>query len=165
MAMRFVALLIPLAITLPQLQMSRPRAPEPQPPAALTQPAIESESTEQTRHTADTAATRVAVAESPPNEALSAPDSAAFQTPVVAAVTAGMMVASATEARKAPPKRIAPKLTRASSPVKLVVANTASGRTATRSNKRLPADSGCLPNAHCAPVVVAKVTPVIRHPL
>jgi hypothetical protein len=168
MAMRFVALLIPLAITLPQLQMSRPKSPEPQPPAPLTQPAVETELTHKTRHAAETLAAPVAL-EPPRQEVVRTTDSAAIETPLIPAVTTAMTVAATPELRKALHKPGAPKLARAASPVKLVAANAASSRSATpaltRTQKRLLANSGCLPNAHCAPVVVAKITPVIRQPM
>jgi hypothetical protein len=64
------------------------------------------------------------------------------------------------QVRKASPRRAAPKLARDG-----VSTAATSGRLATRQAKRSPADAGCAPNIHCAPVVVAKVTPVTRRPL
>jgi hypothetical protein len=159
MAARFVALLIPLAITLPQLQTSRVAAPEPPRPAPLAQPAADAEWSYETRHIAIAALPRIAV-QSPVHDAVRALDGAAAEPVVVAAAPAVLAVVPA-HVRQAAPKRAAPRLARAASPVKLVSAAPAPGRSA----KRRPADAGCLPGAHCAPVVVAKVTPVNRRPL
>lgn len=163
MAVRFIALLIPLAILLPQLQTSRVAAPEPRQPAPLAQPAADAEWSLETRHIADAAPSRVAV-ESPLHDAVRMLDGAATDPVVVATAPAVLTVVPA-HVRQATPKRATPRLARAASPVKLVSAAPAPGRSATRGAKRRPADAGCLPGAHCAPVVVAKVTPVNRRPL
>jgi hypothetical protein len=96
-------------------------------------------------------------------------ESAAIETPLNPAATTAMTVAATPELRKALHKPATPKLARAASPVKLVATSSASGRSATRpltrTQQRLLANAGCLPNAHCAPVVVAKITPVIRQPM
>lgn len=159
MAVRIVALLIPLAITLPQLQMSRPAAPAPQAPAALVQPAVAPEWSYSPRHVAGAAVTRV-VLESPLDEAVRTLDS-----PATGTADTAVAVAVAPDVRKASPKRAMPKLARAASPVKLVAAAAPPGRLATHQAKRAPTMAGCLPRAHCAPVVVAKVTPVTRRRL
>ncbi len=162
MAVRFVALLIPLAITLPQLQMSRPRAPAPQPPAALVQPAIEAEPmVEPMRLAADTEITRV-TAEAPLHEARHTVDGAVIDAPHAAVLTPPV--------RKATARRATPKVARAATPQKLATSakagsDRANSRSGARMTKVMLADVGCLPNAHCAPVVAARVTPVIRHPL
>ena len=153
MAMRILALLIPLAITLPQLQASRPVAPAAKESAASVQPVAEPPWSYETRRVADAAMTRV-VLESPVEEAVrtidgahaDAADSAADVTP---------------QARKAPARRAALKVARAASPVTLV---SASGP-ATRQARRPTADAACQPSVHCAPVVVARVTLVARRPL
>jgi hypothetical protein len=159
MAVRVLALLIPLAITLPQLQMSRPVASAPQNLAASVQPAAEPPWSYETRRVADAAMTRV-VLESPLQEAVRTIDGPTADT-ADSAAAAGVTP----HARKASPRRAAPKLARAASPVKLVSTAETPGRSATRQAKRLPADAGCPPSVHCAPVVVAKVTPVLRRRL
>ncbi len=163
MAVRFIALLIPLAITLPHLQASRRAAPEPQRPAALTQPAAAAEWSYEARRAADAALSRV-VAESPVHEAVRTHDVAAAEPVIVAAVPADLAVVPK-PVRQVAPKRAVPRPARAVSPVKLVSADPAPGRLVTRAARRGLADAGCLPNAHCAPVVVAKVTLVTRRPL
>ncbi len=171
MAVRFIALLIPLAITLPQLQASRRAAPEPQQPAALMQRAAAAELSYESRRAAEAALSR-AVAESPVHEPVrthdvvaTEPVFAAADPVVVAAVPAVLAVAPTPVRQAAPPKRAAPRLARAMSPVKLVSTAPAPGRLVTRAAKHGLADAGCRPNVHCAPVVVAKVTLVTRRPL
>ena len=150
MAVRILALLIPLAITLPQLQMTRQQARAPQDLAASVQPAAEPPWSYETRRVADAAVTRV-VLESPVQEAVRTIDSAA------AGVTP--------QVHKGSPRRTAPKLARAASPVKLASTAATPSGLATRQARHPPADAGCAPSAHCAPVLVAKVTPVARRPL
>ncbi len=158
MAVRILALLIPLAITLPQLQMTRQQARAPQDLAASVQPAAEPPWSYETRRVADAAVTRV-VLESPVQEAVRTIDSPA-------AGSADSAAAGVTpQVRKATPRRAAPKLARAASPVKLASTAATPRGLATRQARHPPADAGCAPSAHCAPVVVAKVTPVARRPL
>lgn len=157
MAVRIVALLIPLAITLPQLQMSRPGAAAAEPAAAQVQPAPAPEWSYDTRRGTDAALTRV-VLESPLQNAVhaigSAPGDAATRAPVQPA------------ARKAPPQRAAAKPARLASPAKAGTPPTASLRYGTRHAKAPPPDAGCEPLApHCAPVVMGKVTLVSRKSL
>ncbi len=161
MAVRILALLIPLAITLPQLQTTRPRAPAPQELAASVQPAAtEPPWSYETRRGADAAVTRV-VLESPVQEAVRTIDS-----PAADVADNGVVTATVTpQVRKAPTRRSAPKLARAASPSELASTAATPGRLSTRQARRLPADPGCAPSVHCAPVVVAKVTPVMRRPL
>jgi hypothetical protein len=161
MAVRILALLIPLAITLPQLQMTRPRAQPPQEVAAPAQPAAaEPAWSYETRRLADAAVTRV-VLELPMQEALRTLDS-----PTADLADSGDVAAGVTpQVRKAPARRAALKPARAASPVKLASTVATPGRLSTRQAKDLPADPGCAPSVHCAPVVVAKVTPVTRRPL
>jgi hypothetical protein len=161
MAVRILALLIPLAIILPQLQMTRPRGPAPQDLAVRVQPAAEPPWSYETRRSADAAMTRV-VLELPVQEAVRTFDSPAADVAdnraVAASVTPQVL-------RKASARRAAPKLARAASPVKLASTAALPARLSTRQAKRLPADPGCAPSVHCAPVVVAKVTPVTRRRL
>jgi hypothetical protein len=158
MAVRIVALLIPLAITLPQLQMSRRGSAAEEPAAAQVQPAPAPEWSYDTRRGADAALTRVAL-ESPLQNAVhaigSAPSDAAPRAPVQPA------------ARKAPPQRAAAKPARLASPAnKAGTPPNASLRHGTRHAKAPPPDAGCEPfAAHCAPVVMGKVTPVSRKSL
>jgi hypothetical protein len=158
MAVRVLALLIPLAITLPQLQMSRP-ASAAQDLAASVQPVAEPPWSYDTRRVAEAAVTRV-VLESPAQEAVRTIDTAPVET-------AGTAVAA-----EAPPplcgvahRRTSPKVARAASPVKPASTASASGRLSTHRAKLLRADPGCAAGVHCAPVVVAKITPVARRPL
>jgi hypothetical protein len=162
MAVRILALLIPLAITLPQLQMTRPQAHPPQEAAALAPPAAEPPWSYETRRLADAAVTRV-VLELPVQEAVRTLDSPAADVADNSAVVAAGVTPQAL--RKASSRHAAPKLARAASPVKLASTAAPPGRLSTRQAKRLPADPGCAPSVHCAPVVVAKVTPVARRPL
>ncbi len=150
MAVRVLALLIPLAITLPQLQMSRPRAVVAQDLVASVPAAPEPSWSYETRRLPDTAVTRV-VLESPAQEAVRTIDS-----PAATATDDGATAAVLTpQVRKVTPGRAANKHARSASPAKL----------AARRAKAVSADAGCAPSAHCAPVVVAKVTPVLRRPL
>jgi hypothetical protein len=156
MAMRIVALLIPLAITLPQLQASRPRAAA-QEPVAHVQPAAAPEWSYEARRSADVALTPV-VLDPPVHETMSALDSPA---PVAATqATAAAVVC------KAPSLRTASKLVHSAPLAKGVRAVAASPRAAPGHVKRLAWNVGCEPGAaHCAPVEVAKVTPVSRRSL
>lgn len=150
MAVRVLALLIPLALALPQLQMSRPRAVVAQDLAASVPSAPEPSWSYETRRLPDTAVTRV-VLESPAQEVVRMIDS-----PAVTTTDDGATASDVTpQVRKAPPRRVAPKHARLASPAKL----------AKRQANAMPADAGCAPDVHCAPVVVAKVTPVLRRPL
>ncbi len=161
MAVRILALLIPLAITLPQLQMTRPQAHPPQEAAAPAPPAAEPPWSYETRRLADAAVTRV-VLELPVQEAVRTLDSPAADVADNSAVAAGVTPQAL---RKASSRHAAPKLARVASPVKLAGTAAPPGRLSTRQAKRLPADPGCATSVHCAPVVVAKVTPVMRRPL
>jgi hypothetical protein len=158
MAVRIVALLIPLAITLPQLQMSRPGSAAAEPAAAQVQPAPVPEWSYDKRRGTDAALTRV-VLESPLQNAVrmigNAPSDAAEPAPVLPA------------ARKAPPQRAAAKPARLASSAKAGTSSpTASMRHGTRHAKAPPPDAGCEPfAAHCAPVVMGKVTLVNRKSL
>jgi hypothetical protein len=159
MAVRVLALLIPLAITLPQLQMSRPQAVAAQELAPSLPTAEASPWSYQTRRVADSAVTLV-VLESPAQDALRTIDSPPAAT-ADSAATADVMP----QARKATPRRAAPKLARAASSLELASTSAPTDRSATRRAKAVPPDAGCAPDVHCAPVVVAKVTPVLRRPL
>lgn len=165
MAARFVALLIPLAITLPLLQTSRTAAPVQQPPTPRVLPAAEAAWSYESRPVADAAVSRV-VLQSPVHDAVRTLDGTAAAEPVVVAVVPAALAAVPTDVRQATPKRAVPRLVRAGLPVKLVSTAPAPGRMVTRATMLVPADAGCMPGArHCAPVVVAKVTPVMRRPL
>lgn len=159
MAVRIIALLIPLAITVPMLQMTRPQTQPPQDLVAPALPAAEPAWTYETRRVADAAVTRV-VLELPAQDAMRTIEAPSADTADCTAA-AGMTP----QVRKASPRRATPKLAREGVPVKLVNTAATSGRLATRQAKRSPADAGCAPSAHCAPVVVAKATPVARRPL
>ena len=156
MAVRIFALLIPLAITLPQLQTSRPRAAAPAAQATQAQPASAPEWSYETRRGSDAAVTHV-VLESPLQDAVrtigSAPTGAAEPAPAQPA------------ARKPPAPHATPKPDRLASSAKAANAAKASMRLTARHAKRPPLAAGCAPFAHCAPVVVAKVTPVSRKSL
>ena len=156
MAVRIFALLIPLAITLPQLQTSRPSAAAPAAQATQAQPASAPEWSYETRRGSDAAVTHV-VLESPLQDAVrtigSAPTGAAEPAP------------AQTAARKTPAQHATPKPDRLASSAKAANAAKASMRLAARHAKRPPLSAGCAPFAHCAPVVVAKVTPVSRKSL
>jgi hypothetical protein len=158
MAVRIVALLIPLAITLPQLQTSSPSAAAP--PAQATTHALPASPPDwsfDTRRGADAALTRV-VLESPALDAVrtigSAPggDTVALAPPQPAA-------------RKAAPRHAAAKPVRPASSAKAATDTSAPMRPATRHAKAPPLHAGCEPFAHCAPVVMGKITPVIRKSL
>jgi hypothetical protein len=156
MAVRIVALLIPLAITLPQLQTNSPSAAAAEQPATQAQQAPPPEWSYDTRRGTDAASTRV-VLESPVLDAVRTIGS----EPSDAAEPASMQPA----ARKAPPQRAAAKPARLASSAKAAAAATASMRHVTHHAKAPPPDAGCEPFAHCAPVVVGKVTPVSRKSL
>ena len=147
MAVRILALLIPLAIMLPQLQMSRTAALAAQDVAASVPSAAQPTWSYETRRMADAAVTRV-VLELPAQEAMRT-----IEAPAVVIADSAVAADVTPQVRKAPQRRATPKLARAASRVKLV------GTAATL------ADAGCPPGVHCAPVVVAKVTPVLRRPL
>lgn len=166
---RVIALLIPLAITLPQLQTGRPAAAVMQELAAPAQPLAEPAWSYETRRLADAAVTRV-VLELPLQEAvrtidgpLAAAAAAVVDSPVAPDVAPQV---HRPQVHTTSPQRAAPKLARTASAVKLVGTSAATrGREATRRAQRRPADAGCPASVHCAPVVVAKVTPVVRRPL
>ncbi len=133
MAVRFFALLIPLAITLPYLQTNS-RSSDVRPmQVAHAQPANAPDWSRETQRTADTTYTHI-VLES------QAPDAV----------------------RKASVPLAAPKPTRLGSPAKAAATARAAMRSARRHAKRAPLQPDCQPFVHCAPVVVAKVTPVSR---
>jgi hypothetical protein len=159
---RVIALLIPLAITLPQLQTSRPVAAVVQELAAPAQPLTEPAWSYETRRLADAAMTRV-VLELPLQAAVRMLDG----PPASAAIVDSPVAPDAApQAHTTLAKGAAPKLARTASPVNLVSTSAATrGRQATRRAQRRPADVGCPASVHCAPVVVAKVTPVVRRPL
>jgi hypothetical protein len=156
MAVRIVALLIPLAITLPQLQTSRPTAAAPDVQALHVQPASPPEWSYETLRLGDAALTRV-VLESPLHDAMStirdAPSGAAEPAAAPPAV------------RTAPAQGAVPKPTRLASPAKAPGTVAASMRPSSRQAKLPPVQAGCEPFAHCAPVVVAKAKPVSRRSL
>jgi hypothetical protein len=154
MAVRVVALLIPLAITLPQLRLSRPDAPAVQSVAAEA-PALSYENRQVSE-----AATLHAAHELPTQMSASTLQSSSRVT-ADSAAAAGV----ATQVHKASPRRTTPKLIRGAAPGKPTRTAAKPTGQATRRADRLQADAGCLPNVPCAPVVVAKVTPVVRRPL
>ena len=156
MAVRILALLIPLAITLPQLQSSRPADRSAQAPVTHLQPAAAPEWSYETRRSADAALTRV-VLDAPAHEAMSALDSPA----PVAALQAG----PAAVLCKALSLRAASKPVHAAPLARGTRTAAATPRVALRNVKRLALHGGCEPGAHCAPVEVAKVTPVSRRSL
>ena len=160
MAVRIFALLIPLAITLPQLQTSPSAVPAPQQPAAIV-PSAEADPawSYETRRQPDAALTRVGL-ESPVQVSMRTIDCPTAQ---VADSAAADVVTS--PARKALPTRAAPRLARAASPVKQASTTGTQVRPTARHAKRMLQDEGCPPGLHCAPVVFAKVTPVARRPL
>lgn len=169
MAVRVVALLIPLAITLPQLRMSRPEAPAVQSVAAAVVVAEETASAHESRRVSEAALTQ-AVPELPAQDilrTLESPAESSAERPAASSAARAAETAVATgmalQVRKTSPRRTVQKPPRAVMPVKL--ASTAAGRQATRQITLMPADAGCAPSLHCAPVVVAKATPVVRRPL
>jgi hypothetical protein len=156
MAVRIVALLIPLAITLPQLQTNRPSAAPTEPPVAQAQPTNPPEWSYDTQHGTNAALTRV-VLDSPVADAMRTIGSAGGDAADVASVQPA--------ARKAPSPHAAAKRVRLASSAKAATTASASTRHATRHEQAAPPDAGCEPFAHCAPVVVGKVTPVNRKSL
>ena len=156
MAVRILALLIPLAITLPQLQSSRPAGSAVHAPLTHLQPAAAPEWSYETRRSADAALTHV-VLDAPAHEAMSALDSpapvAAIQPTLPAVVC------------KAPSLRTASKPASAALLAKGTRIAAAAPRVASRHVKKLAWNAGCEPGVHCAPVEVAKVTPVSRRAL
>lgn len=147
MAVRIVALLIPLAIILPQLQASRPTTTQAQ--AAPQQVDVVPEWSYETRRGADAALTRV-VLDAPAHEAMRLLDNEA------------PMAAPAAGPHKAPAPHVAAKLARSAHAVKGPTTIAASQRPVMRHAKSLALLSACEPLAHCAPVEDAKVTPVNR---
>lgn len=143
MAVRVVALLIPLAITLPQLRANIDAA-APQEQAAQAAPSPSPEWSYDTRRIAAVAFTRIAL-ESPLHNAV---DTTLGQAAVTVAPAAS----------KAPPTR------KRMSPQPMTSAKAALGSD-TRQVQRPLQQAACPPLAHCAPVVVAKVTPVTRKAL
>lgn len=145
MAVRFVALLIPLAITLPQLRMNIDAAPAPQEHTVPAPPASAPEWSYEMRRGADAAFTPVAL-ESPLHGAVSSIDgneaAAAAQAPTT----------PKTRARNGP---AAPKAASAKT----------SMRAGARKAQRPLLQAACQAATHCAPVVEAKVTPVSRRSL
>jgi hypothetical protein len=157
MAVRFVALLIPLAITLPQLQMSRPAVSAAERQAAAVTAAPAPEWLYEPRQSADAPSTRV-VLEAPVQEAVRAMEPPAVDTALAAVVPSG--------APKASLQRTASRPATAAVPAKRVVAVKASLRSGARKDRPAPLlQGGCEPFVHCAPVEVAKITPVSRQPL
>jgi hypothetical protein len=155
MAVRFVALLIPLAITLPQLRanVDAVAAPPAQvvpvaqttavapAPSALQTPR---DSACDTRRMADETFTHAAL--EPPLQ--NAVDTAVTQSAVIAPLAAPK---AATLHKRMSPK---PKTSQ----------NTALSAAKRAAQRALP-QAGCSPLGHCAPVVQAKVTPVMRKAL
>lgn len=133
MAVRIVALLIPLAITLPYLQTNTPLPAAPPLPVAHAQQASPPEWSREALCTVDAALPHV-VPESPTLDAV----------------------------RKPPTRQAARTPTRLASTAKAARTAKASMRPATRLAKRAPLQPACQPFVHCAPVVVGKVTPVSR---
>lgn len=131
MSMRVVALLIPLAITMPQLQKNSPPAEAPQLQIVQAPMASRAEWSWDTRCMADAASTRVEL-----------------EPPELVAV------------HKASAPQAAPKPARHASSAKAATTAKASMRPAPRHAKRAPLQPDCQPFVHCAPVVVGKVTPV-----
>jgi hypothetical protein len=131
MAVRIVALLIPLAITLPYLQTNSPPPAAAQQQLTYAQPASPCEWSWETRRMADASFTRV-VLESPALDAV----------------------------RNAPVPRAAPNPARHMSSAKAATTARTSMHPAPRHAKRAPLQPDCQPFVHCAPVVVGKVTPV-----
>ncbi len=148
MAVRVLALLIPLAITLPQLQTHIDPAPLAQEPTVQAQQAPWPQWSYDTRRAPDTAFTRVE---------LESPLYGAVHTIANPAADAARLVPTKPALRKAQPQRMA------HAPARPVSTNS-SARAATRHAPRatLPAVSVCQPQTHCAPVVVARQTPVPR---
>jgi hypothetical protein len=158
---KVMAVLIPLAITLPQLQMTRPRAsPAPQELAAPAPAPAEPTWSYETRRVADAAVTRV-VLELPVQEAVRTIDSPAAEVADDSTIAADVTP----QVRKAATRRAASKTAPAASPVRQASTAATAGKLSTRQARRLLTDPGCAPSVHCAPVVVAKVTPVTRRPL
>jgi hypothetical protein len=157
MAVRIVALLIPLAIASPMFQMSRPAISMAEREVTPAQIAPAPEWSYEPRQFADAPSTRV-VLESPLQEAVRSMDSPAVDTAVPVVVNPGV--------RKATVHRAVAQPAQAALPAKRVATAKASIRaTPRKGNKSMPSRSGCEPLAHCAPVEVAKVTPVNRQPL
>ena len=158
MAVRVVALLIPLAITMPQLRMSRPEAPAVQSVAVVATADEEAAWSRESQRGSDAAVAPVAQQPSA--------QEAVRTMQISPAATADSATAASVlqQVRKAPPQRVAPKLARTAQP-KAALPPSRSSRPATRLADRLPANAACLPSVHCAPVVVAKFNPVVRRPL
>lgn len=153
MAARIVALLIPLAITLPQLQTSGAGAAAPNEPARQIQQAGPPAWSYETRRTGDAAMTRV-VLESPALDAIRTMPSGASE-----------LEPSQPGARKASVHGATLRSSRMASSARSATLKTAPTHRRLRHAKSKPIESGCEPRAHCAPVVVAKVTPVSRKSL
>jgi hypothetical protein len=158
MAVRFFALLIPLAITLPQLQASRPPAaaaamPE---PTAVMEPAAAPEWSYDTRRGADAALTRV-VLDAPAREAMRTLDGPTPIATLPAAPFPGLCKARTPHAVSKPAR---PALLAKSSATAAALP-----RPPSRPAKTLALQAGCEPLTHCAPVEEAKVTPVSRRAL
>ncbi len=136
MAVRIVALLIPLAITLPYLQTNSPPTAAPPVPVAQTPPISPPAWSREVRRVADVPVERV-VLESPTLD----------------------------PAHKASVSHAARRPTRLASSAKAATTAKAPMRSAQRHAKRAPLQPHCQPFVHCAPVVVGKVTPVSGRPM
>jgi hypothetical protein len=146
MAVRIVALLIPLAITLPQLQTSIDPAATLQEPAARALGAAAPPWSYDLRYASDGALTRVAFG-SPMHDATPTIDSPAAPAAQTAPVPAVARKASAWHAVQRPARQ--------AKPVKTATAKMPMRSTPHRS-ALAPQQDVCRPPAHCAPVVVAR---------
>jgi hypothetical protein len=148
MAVRVVALLIPLAITLPQLQTNIDPAPPVHEPAVQAQQAPWPQWSYDTRRATGAAFTRVE---------LESPLYSAVHTIASPATDPEPLVAAKPALRKAQAQRVvhAPARPANTKALERPVARHISRPT-------LQAVSVCPPQAHCAPVVVARQTPVPR---
>jgi hypothetical protein len=136
MAVRIIALLIPLAITLPYLQTNSPPAAAPPVPVALVHLDSPPAWSREARRVADVAVERV-VLESP----------------------------TLVPTHKASVSHAARRSTRLTSSAKAATTAKAPMPSVQRHAKRAPLQPHCQPFVHCAPVVVGKVTPVSGRPM
>jgi len=153
MAARIVALLIPLAITLPQLQTTRPPATLTPEHTTVMASTTAPQWSPETRCGADAALTRVAI-DAPAHEAMATLDG---RTPV-----AVLQAAPDAAVRKVPTARASTRLARPALLAKGSASVAAVPRPSSRPARTLALQARCEPRTHCAPVEVAKVTPVSR---
>lgn len=149
MAVRIVALLIPLAITLPQLRTHTDAAPAPQEQAVNvnTPPAPSPEWSYDTRRASDAAFTRVVL-----------------DSPLHSAMSEGQVPNGAAAAPTKPAMRKT-MATHKRAPAKTMASAKSSIHPAARKTQRPLLQAACPPATHCAPVVEANVTPVSRKSL